>query len=138
MATTARAALEEQVRLIIAESLGRDPRLVTLEASLTEDLNAESLDLLDIVFRLERAFDVQITRGEIERAARGDMTEDDFAPGGVISPAGLDRLRALMPEAAARIQPGLRPIQIPGLFTVRTFASIVEAKRAQAKRGISP
>jgi hypothetical protein len=38
-----------------------------------------------------------------------------------------------MPEAAARIKPGLRPINIPGLFTVRTFASIVEAKRAQAK-----
>jgi acyl carrier protein len=128
-----RAQLDEQVRLIIADSLGRDQRQVTLEASLTEDLNAESLDLLDIVFRLERAFDVQITRGEIERAARGDMTDEEFAPDGIISPAGLDRLRTLMPEAAARIKPGLRPINIPGLFTVRTFASIVEAKRAQAK-----
>lgn len=125
--------IEEQVRRIVAESLGRDVGLVTLEASLTEELGAESLDFLDIVFKIERAFAVQITRGEMERAARGDMTDEAFAPGGVISPAGLERLRALMPEASARIQPGLRTIQIMGLFTARTFASIVEAKRQQAK-----
>jgi acyl carrier protein len=128
-----RAEIDEQVRRIVAESLGRDLALVTLEASLTEDLGAESLDFLDIVFKIERAFEVQITRGEMERAARGDMTDDQFAPGGVISAAGLDRLRALMPEASARIQPGLRPVQILSLFTARTFASIVEAKRQRPK-----
>ena len=128
--TPDRAEIEEKVRLIIAESLGRDERQVTLEASLTEELGAESLDFLDIVFKIEREFAVQITRGEMERAARGDMSDEEFAPAGVISPAGLDRLRALMPEASARIVPGLRPVQILSLFTARTFASIVDAKRA--------
>ena len=126
-----RAEIDEKVRQIVAESLGRDLALVTLEASLSDDLGAESLDFLDIVFRIERVFDVQITRGEMERAARGDMTEEAFAPGGVISAEGLDRLRTLMPEAAARITPGLRTVQIMSLFTARTFASIVEAKRQQ-------
>ena len=126
-----RAEVDEKVRAIVAEALGRDLALVTPEASLTEDLGAESLDLLDIVFRIERTFEVQITRGEMERAARGDMTDEQFAPGGVISAAGLDRLRALMPEARARIVPGLRPAQILTLFTARTFASIVEGKRQQ-------
>src|SRR5690348_3694805 len=126
-----RTELEENVRQIIAESLGRDLALVTLEASLSDELGAESLDFLDIVFKIERAFDVQITRGEMERAARGDMTEEAFAPGGVISPEGLERLRALMPEAAARIKPGMHVLQIMSLFTARTFASIVEAKRRQ-------
>jgi len=128
-----RAAIDEKVRHIIAESLGRDVGLITPEASLTDELGAESLDFLDIVFKIERAYDVQITRGEMERAARGDMTEEEFAPGGVISPAGLERLRALMPEAGARIEPGLRTVQIMSLFTARTFASIVEAKRQQPK-----
>ena len=113
-----RAEIDDKVRHIIAESLGRDLRLVTLEASLTD----------------ERAYDVQITRGEMERAARGDMTEEAFAPGGEISPAGLERLRTLMPEASARITPGLRTVQIMSLFTARTFASIVQAKRQQAQR----
>jgi len=128
-----RTELEEKVRQIIAESLGRDLALVTLEASLSDELGAESLDFLDIVFKIERAFDVQITRGEMERAARGDMTEEAFAPGGVISPEGLERLRTLMPEAAARIKPGMHVLQIMSLFTARTFASIVEAKRRQPK-----
>jgi hypothetical protein len=95
-----------------------------------EDLGAESLDFLDIVFKLERAFNIQITRGEMERAARGDMTEEEFAPGGVISEAGLVRLRELIPEAGERIQPGLHPAQILGLFTVQTFVNLITGKQA--------
>jgi acyl carrier protein len=126
-----RQEIEEKVRLLVAESVGRPAATVTLDASLIEELGADSLSLLDLVFMLERTFSIQITRGEIERTARGDMTDDDFAPDGVISPAGLERLRTLMPEAAARIVPGLRPTQILTLFSARTFATIVLAKRAQ-------
>src|SRR5262249_60298443 len=102
---------------------------VQLDSILMEDLGAESLDFLDIVFKLERAFDIQITRGEMESAARGDMSEEEFAPNGVLSPAGLGRLRERMPEARDRIQPGLQPVQILGLFSVQTFVNLVEAKR---------
>jgi acyl carrier protein len=119
----------QQVREVVAEALARDLSEVKLETILMEDLGAESLDFLDIVFKLERAFDIQITRGEMERAARGNMSDEEFAPGGVVSEAGLARLRELMPEAAQRIQPGLRPAQILSLFSVRTFANLVIAKR---------
>ena len=57
------------------------------------------------------------------------MSEEDFAPKGIISERGLARLRELMPEALARIQPGLRPMQILGLFSVQTFANLVKAKQ---------
>src|SRR3954465_15776645 len=108
METRAEAqTVEDAVREIVAEALARDPATVRLESALMEDLGAESLDFLDVVFKLERRFGIEITRGEMERAARGDMSEEDFAPGGVISAAGLDRLRQLMPEAEARITPGL-------------------------------
>src|SRR5256885_1827854 len=117
--------LEQTVCRLIAEALGCDPGRVTPAASLMDELGADSLDFLDIVFRLERAFAVQITRGQIEAAARGDLTEEEFAPGGVISERGLARLRTLMPEAAARIQPGLRPREIMTLFSATTFANIV-------------
>jgi len=118
----------ERVRLIIAEALSRDAGEVRLDSGLMDDLGAESLDYLDIVFRLERSFEIEITRGEMERAARGDMSEDEFAPRGIISEAGIARLHKLMPEAAHRIKPGLRPAQILGLFTVQTFVNLVEAK----------
>lgn len=119
-----------QVCQLVAGSLGVDPARVTPRSILMADLGAESLDFLDLVFELERTFHIQITRGEMERAARGDMTEEAFAPAGVISPAGLLRLQQLMPEAHDRIVPGLRPVQILGLFSVQTFANLVLAKQS--------
>lgn len=121
--------IEQQVREVVAEALARELSEVKPETLLMGDLGAESLDFLDIVFKLERAFDIQITRGEMERAARGSMSDEEFAPGGVISETGLARLRELMPEASSRIQPGLRPAQILSLFSVRTFVNLVLAKR---------
>ena len=116
------------VRGCIAEALMIDVATVESKSNLMDDLGADSLAFLDIVFKLEQAFDIEITRGEMERAARGDMSEDDFAPNGVISEAGLARLRELLPESADRIQPGLRPGGILSLFTVETFGKIVEGK----------
>lgn len=126
---TAGTSIEETVVQIVSEALATDKAKVKLNSNLVEDLGAESLDFLDIVFKIERVFNIQITRGEMERAARGDMSEEDFAPGGVISPAGLARLQELMPEAADRVVPGLRPVQILGLFTVQTFVNLVIGKR---------
>jgi acyl carrier protein len=123
------AEIEDAVRKIVAESLGRKLDDVKVESVLMADLGAESLDFLDIVFRLERDFSIEITRGEMERASRGDMSQDEFAPGGVISEAGLARLRELMPEAHDRIKPGLRPSTILTLFSVQTFANMVIGKR---------
>jgi acyl carrier protein len=123
------AAIGEACRVIVAEAIGRPVDDVQLTSVLMAELNAESLDFLDIVFRIERDFKIEITRGEMERASRGDLTPEEFAPGGVISQAGLDRLRELMPEAADRIAPGLRPSMILTLFSVETFANMVIAKR---------
>jgi acyl carrier protein len=118
------------VRRCIAQSLSLEPDQVTLDSNLMAELGADSLAFLDIVFRLEQQFSIQITRGEMERAAKGDMSDEEFAPGGVISEAGLSRLRTLIPESADRIHSGLRPGQILTLFTVRTFLNMVEGKLA--------
>jgi acyl carrier protein len=126
-------ATGEAVCAVVAESLGRARASVALASNLFDDLGADSLDLLDLVFALEGRFDIEITRGALEQAARGDMTDEEFAPGGTISPAGLARLRALLPESQARIHEGLLPREIPTLFTVGTFARIVLAKLAEAR-----
>jgi acyl carrier protein len=123
------ANVPDTVCRIIADAVGCPVDKVKLDSNLMDDLGAESLDFLDIVFKLERAFGIQITRGEMEQAARGDMSDDEFAPGGVVSDAGLARLRELMPEAKNRIAPGLRPAMILGLFSVQTFVNIVEKKK---------
>lgn len=118
----------DTVRACIADALSVDVADVTPDSNLMDELGADSLAFLDIVFQLEQAFDIEITRGEMERAARGDMTDEQFAPDGVVSEAGMARLRELMPEAAERIKPGLRPQMILSLFTVQTFTNMVQGK----------
>jgi acyl carrier protein len=126
-------AIELAVREVIAESLAIEVEKVDPHISLMEELGVESLDFLDIVFKLERLYDIQITRGELENAARGTMSEEEFAPNGMISELGLSRLRELMPEVAERIKTGLRPVQILTLFTVQTLVRLVENKLPQTR-----
>ena len=87
--TTAEITKEEilavypKVAQIMADALGCDVEQVGLDVSLIEGLDAESIDFLDIVFRLERAFKVKIPRGKIVEDARGDLPEAEFEQKGV-------------------------------------------------------
>lgn len=119
-------AIFPKVAATMADALGCDVEKVTLSASLIDDLGAESIDFLDIVFRLERAFKVKIPRGKLVEDARGDLTEAEFDQGGVVSEKGLERLRAFLSEVpAGRLQAPVKVADIPRLFTVETFCKIV-------------
>ncbi len=114
-----------QVRQCVADVLAIDPAKVTPEASLIDDLGAESLDFLDLVFQLETEYSVKIPRDGIRVAAQEGLA-DGFEQGGVLTDAALERLRVLMPEVpAGRIVPGLRTHQIASLFTAETFVRLV-------------
>jgi acyl carrier protein len=126
------ATIYPQVARIIAEALGVDADHVQPELSLIEDLNAESIDFLDIVFRLERAFDVKIPRGAIIQDARGALSESEFEQRGALTAAGLARLRAFLSEVPPeRFRSPMRSADIPRLFTAETFCKVVlRASRA--------
>src|SRR6516162_8157868 len=91
-------AIFPKVADTIADALGCDVEKVKLDSSLIADLGAESIDFLDIVFRLERAFKVKIPRGKILEDARGTLSEADFEKGGVVTDAGLERLKSFLNE----------------------------------------
>src|SRR5678815_5657018 len=111
------AAVFPKVSATIADALACDAGKVKLEASLINDLGAESIDFLDIIFRLERAFKVKIPRGKIVEEARGDLAEADFEQKGVVTEAGLQRLREFLSEVPAeRIKTPLKAADIPRLF----------------------
>jgi acyl carrier protein len=115
-----------KVSQVICEALGKDPKPLDLSARLIDDLGAESIDYLDILFRLERTFGVKIPRGQIAKDARGELSEEEFQQGGVLTPAGLERLRAYLTEVPAeRFRQGLKVGEIPTLFTVETFCRLV-------------
>ena len=91
-------AIFPKVAATIADALGCDVEEVTPIASLIEDLNAESIDFLDMVFRLEREFKVKIPRGKIVENARGTLSEAEFEHNGIVTDAGFTQLRAYLSE----------------------------------------
>ncbi len=111
---------------IIADALGCDEDEVELDSSLINDLDAESIDFLDIVFRLEREFKVKIPRGQIVEDARGDLTEAEFEQSGVVTEAGEARLKAFLTEVPAdRFPSPMKSAEIAKLFTTETFCKMV-------------
>ena len=87
----------EKVKETLIEALGVDDEEVTPEATLTGDLGAESIDFLDIVFRLEKAFDIKIPRGEL--FPDNILNNPEFVQDGKLTEAGLQQLKERMPHA---------------------------------------
>ena len=121
----------------IADALGCDVEDVKLDVSLIEGLDAESIDFLDLVFRLERAFKLKIPRGKIIEEARGDLPEAEFEQKGLVTEAGMQRLRTFLSEVPAdRFPSPLKVAEIPRLFTAETFCKlVVRAQRSAATVG---
>jgi len=122
-----------KVAEIVADALGCDLEQVTPQASLIDDLGAESIDFLDIVFRLERAFKVKIPRGKIVEEARGELSEAEFEQGGVVTDAGFARLKTFLNEIPEdRFKSPLKSADIPKLFTTETFCKMVVRQQKAA------
>ena len=132
-------AIFPKVAATMADALGCDVERVKADAFLIDDLGAESIDFLDIVFRLERTFKVKIPRGKIVEEARGDLSESEFDKGGVVSDAGVERLRWFLSEVPPeRFKSPLKVADIPRLFTTETFCKIVIRQQRAAAAGSQP
>jgi acyl carrier protein len=118
----------------MADALGCDVDDIKLDVSLIEGLDAESIDFLDMVFRLERAFKIKIPRGKIVENARGTLTEAEFEHKGIVTEVGLAQLRAYLSEIPAeRFKTPMKVKDIPRLFTPETFCKLVVAAQREAK-----
>ncbi len=119
-------AVYPTVAQTIADALGVELDEVKPTASLINDLNAESIDFLDMVFRLERAFKVKIPRGKIVENARGTLSEAEFEQKGLVTDGGMVQLKAYLAEVPAdRFKTPLKVADIPRLFTPETFCKLV-------------
>ncbi|MCC7039004.1 MAG: acyl carrier protein [Burkholderiales bacterium] len=119
-------AVYPTVAQTIADALGVELDEVKPTASLINDLNAESIDFLDMVFRLERAFKVKIPRGKIVENARGTLSEAEFEQKGLVTDGGMVQLKAYLSEVPAdRFKTPLKVADIPRLFTPETFCKLV-------------
>ncbi|MEY2541957.1 MAG: hypothetical protein QOI22_1559 [Verrucomicrobiota bacterium] len=135
------AAIYPKVAETMADALGCDLEEVKPDASLIDELGAESIDFLDIVFRLERGFKVKIPRGKIVEEARGDLSESEFEKGGIVSEAGVARLKTFLSEVPAeRFKTPMKVADIPRLFTTETFCKMVirQQRVAEASGSAQP
>ena len=122
-----------KVRTTLVDALSVDDEQVTPAARLKADLGAESIDFLDIVFRLEKQFGVTIPREELfpESIFQGDAT---FVSGGKVTAVGLAALEKQMPYADLtefKKNPSLDKVE--DLFTVDLIVRYLESKVAAKK-----
>ncbi len=130
MAHPSQAEIFDKVRESLVDALGVDDDEVTPQATLRGDLDAESIDFLDIVFRLEKAFDIKIERGELVPT---DVLEDKtFAHDGKLTPAGIAELKQRMPFADLSKLESDPNIQNLGDLSVQDMCNFVEYKLKKA------
>lgn len=124
-------AIYDKVKATLVDALNVDDDQVTPDARLQADLGAESIDFLDIVFRLEREFGIKIPRGELfpESIFQGDPA---FVTDGKVTQKGLDELRSKMPFAdPAAIDKFAADPQLEkmgDLFTVNLIVRYIQTK----------
>jgi acyl carrier protein len=119
----------ENVRNTLVEALAVEPDEVTEEATLQGDLGAESIDFLDIVFRLEKSFGIKIPRGEL---FPDDLLNNQaYVSNGKFTPTGLEMIKKAMPHAdfsSFESDPDVN--KVPDLFTVKTLVNYIQSKLA--------
>lgn len=124
----------EKVRDVLVDALAVDEEEVKPEATLVGDLGAESIDFLDIVFKLEKTFNIKIPRGEL--FPEDILTNPEYVKDGKFTEAGLAELRKRMPFAELD-QFASNPLvqDFANLLTVADMCRFVELKLQQQAQG---
>ena len=126
----------DRLRDVLEEALGVDDDEITLEASLTGDLEAESIDFLDIVFRLEKSFstpDKPFKIGQGELFPENLMENPDWVDDGKFTDAGMAMLKERMPHVDfSNFQTNREVEKVAELITVKSIVEFVERKLASS------
>ena len=117
----------EKVKDALVDALGVDDDEVTREATMVGDLGAESIDFLDIVFKLEKAFDISIDREEL--FPEDILTNSEYVQDGKVTPDGLEELKKRMAWAdLTKFEENPRVQDFGDLLTVNDLCSYVDSK----------
>ena len=121
----------QKVQATLVDALGVDEEDVTQAATLQGDLGAESIDFLDIVFRLERNFGIKIPRGEL--FPENVVSDPDMIAGGKLTTKGIEELKTRMPYAdLSEFAENPDVEKIGDLYTVEMLVQYVRSKLAAA------
>jgi acyl carrier protein len=122
---------------LLVEVLGVAPEQIRLESVLVSDLGAESIDLLDLSFRIEEKFDVRIEANEIERDALQRLPGGLYEKDGRLTEAALGEIQKSLPGLdPGKFPNGVRKMDLPSLLTVSFFVLLIARKLAAQEEGI--
>jgi acyl carrier protein len=120
--------ITDKVKEALVDALGVDEDEVIATARIQADLGAESIDFLDIVFRLEKAFNIKIPRGDLFPDTV--LSSDEFVQGGKLTPKGLVELKTRMPYVdLTQFEKNPNVQDIADLFTVEMIVRYIESKQ---------
>ena len=127
-----KSEIDGAVKEALVGALGVEEDEVTKEATVLGDLGAESIDLLDILFRLERKLGVKIQAADLAAHVQGGIPDDEFGDtSGKITPKGMAQLKKVMPQIDTGALAGkLEAEKVMSLFTVDNLSDLVAAKLA--------
>ncbi len=116
----------------VADALGIDEAEVVPEATLLGDLGAESIDLLDILFRIERTSGVKIAVSDIADLLQGGIPDEEFGDENeVVNDTGLTHLEKVLPQFdRGQLDGPLTADQVLGLFTVQNLTDLINDRAA--------
>ena len=119
----------DKVKEALVDALGVDDDEVTEDATMVGDLGAESIDFLDIVFKLEQAFDITIPRDEL--FPDDILTNAEYVSDGKVTPEGLAKLKDRMPFAdLSKFEANPMVQEFGNLLTVKDLCNYVSSKVA--------
>jgi acyl carrier protein len=117
----------KKVQTALVDALGVDEEEVTPQATVVGDLGAESIDFLDIVFKLEKSFGIEIPRKEL--SPEDILTNADFVQDGKVTAAGIAELKRRMPFVDfAKFESNPQVREFSNLLTVGDLCRYIEAK----------
>ena len=120
----------QKIRECLVTVLGVDEDEVKAEASLIEDLGAESIDFVDLIFRLEKAFNIHIPQGEL--FPQDFFSNKEYVAGGKFTAKGLEVFRAKYPFIELDGKSDFPVSQLSKLYTVKMLVTYVKHKTGGA------
>jgi acyl carrier protein len=127
MATLTRDEIFEKVREVLVDALAVDEEDVSAGASLVKDLGAESIDMLDITFKLEQAFGFKIAQGEL--IPESVLRDPQYVKDGKVTGEGIVQLKNRLPYVDfSKFEADPQVTKVMHVFTVDSLVKFVEKK----------
>ena len=126
--------VDSAVKQAVVDALALDEDEVTPDSTLMDDLGAESIDLLDILFRIQKATGVKIEAADLGDYLQGGMADDEFSDANdIITEKGAEQLHKVMPQTdPSELEGKLNADEVITLFTVQNLVEMVKQRASAA------